>query len=264
MNKSLLFATVVLTALAVTFSCGRKQSSEPVPEPEPLPEAAPSPEDPSISSVEFTESGRIRMTAGDKAPAISVTLSTDEVEHKIPKTWRNYEIVVSGQKDKGQYEPDMKAIYDAVVDVFPLPMLVQWAWYGADAPGIWDREADIVYDQENFIISGEWKDPSGDFNDHFELKAWQVNAGTWTVGLNYQPLWDGDDGIGVYGFQMFWFYGPFGDATLYPLPEEDFSEPLPDSGDPHFDRYENTVSYPDAFNPAASRLYWNGWWFENR
>ena len=105
----------------------------------------------------------------------------------------------------------------------------------------------------------------GNFDDHFELKAWQVNAGTWTVGLNYQPLWDGDDGIGVYGHQLFWLYGPHGDATLYPIPaDEDRSQPISEEENPVFDRYENAVSFPGAFDPAAARLYWNGWWFTTR
>jgi hypothetical protein len=170
---------------------------------------------------------------------------------------------VAGQRDKKSFEPDIKRIYDAIVDVFPLPMLVQWAWAGVDEPGVWEREAVTVLDQDNFFLSGEWIDPAGNYNDHFELKAWQVNAGTWTVGLNYQPLWDGDKGIGVYGLQMYWWYAPNGDAILYPRDNDaDSPQPLKDDYDIHFDRETNTVVYPDAPDPAAEALHWNGWWFE--
>jgi len=264
MKQTLSFLSAVCLLAFFLFSsvsCGRK----PVPEPEPLPQEIPEPEpEPSISRTEVTESGRISVTAGEKAPWISNVMTMDEYEHKLPGKWRNYEIEVAGQRDKKQYEPDIKLIYDALVDVFPLPMLVQWAWAGADAPGVWEKEAVTVLDQDHFYLGGEWIDPDGNYNDHFELKAWQVNAGTWTVGLNYQPLWDGDQGIGIYGIQMFWFYAPFGDATLYPLPnDEDCPQPLKDNYDIHFDRETNSVVYPDAPDPAAEILHWNGWWFEH-
>lgn len=255
-----------LTALAIlsVFSCGRKPAPEPEfeAEPEMMPEPEPEP-DPSISRMEVDETGRISVTAGEKAPAIMNVLTMDYVEHKLPKLWRNYDIEVAGQRDKKQYEPDIKAIYDAVVDVFPLPLLVQWAWAGADAPGVWEREAVTVLDQGHYFLGGEWIDPAGNYNDHFELKAWQINVGSWVVGLNYQPLWDGDQGIGVYGLQMYWSYAPYGDATLYPLSPEDNPQPLKDDYDIHFDRETNSVVYPDAPDPAAEVLHWNGWWFEH-
>lgn len=255
-------AVALMLALSAVFSCGRKS---PAPEPEPVPETpAPEPEpEPSISRMEVTESGRISVTAGEKAPAIMNVMTMSDYEHKLPKAWRNYDIEVAGQRDKKSFEPDIKRIYDAIVDVFPLPMLVQWAWAGVDEPGVWEREAVTVLDQDNFFLSGEWIDPAGNYNDHFELKAWQVNAGTWTVGLNYQPLWDGDKGIGVYGLQMYWWYAPNGDAILYPRDNDaDSPQPLKDDYDIHFDRETNTVVYPDAPDPAAEALHWNGWWFE--
>ena len=259
--KTLLAVVALTLALAAVFSCGRKNSS--APEPEPDAEAMPEP-DPSISRMEVNEGGTISVTAGEKAPAIMNVLTMDYVEHNLPKDWRKYHIEVAGQRDKKAYEPDIKAIYDAIVDVFPLPMLVQWAWAGADAQGVWEREAETVLDRDHFFLGGEWIDPSGNYNDHFELKAWQVNVGTWVVGLNYQPFWDGDQGIGVYGLQMFWFYAPHGDTTLYPVPDdEDCPQPLKDNYDIHFDRYENTITYPDAPDPAAEALHWNGWWFES-
>ena len=263
MKRLLLIGVVLVVAgLVGVTSCGKNGKTTPAPEsnvesvaaPDAAPAAEPVPE----------PEERIRITPVGTAPSLKNVMSMDDVEHKLPVDWRKYEIVVTGQKGKGEYEPDMKAIYDAIVEVFPLPMLVQWAWYGADAPGIWERDADIICDQDNFFIGGVWKDPMGNFDDHFELKAWQVNAGTWTVGLNYQPLFDGDDGMGVYGRQLFWFYAPHGDNILYPISTEDCPQPISDDENPVFDRYENAVNFPDAFDPAATRLYWNGWWFEHR
>ena len=262
-----LFAVVALVlALAVTFSCGRKSASEPEPEPEALPAPEPEPEpapEPSISRMEVTESGRIFVTAGEKAPWISNVMTMDEYEHKFPKAWRNYDIEVAGQRDEKSQDPDIKRVYDAIVDVFPLPMLVQWAWAGADAPGVWERESVTVLDQDHFYLAGEWIDPAGNYNDHFELKAWPVNEEVWTVGLNYQPLWDGDQGIGVYGVQLFWTYSPAGDAVLYPIPNDaERPQPLRDDYDIHFARETDTVTYPDAPDPDQKKLHWNGWWFE--
>jgi hypothetical protein len=264
--KHLLTVMALVLALAAVFSCGKKSASEPEGSAEPDMEALPEPEpelEPSISRMEVSESGMISVTAGEKAPAIMNVLTMDYVEHKLPKLWRNYQIEVAGQRDKKSFEPDIKLIYDAIVDVFPLPMLVQWAWAGVDSPGVWEKESRTVLDKDNFYLAGEWIDPAGNYNDHFELKAWQVNAGTWTVGLNYQPLWDGDQGIGVYGLQMYWWYAPNGDATLYPRAnDEDSPQPLKDDYDIHFDRETNTVVYPDAPDPAAEALHWNGFWFE--
>ena len=144
-------------------------------------------------------------------------MSMDDYEHNLSTEWLKHQIVVTGQQGKKEYEPDIKAIYDAIVEIFPLPMFIQWAWYGADAPGIWDREADIVCDRDNFFIGGEWEDPAGNFDDHFELKAWQVNAGSWLVGLNYQ---------------LFWWYAPYGDATLSPIEFDEDHPALPQAGDP--------------------------------
>jgi len=267
-------------ALLCAVSCGKSGQPTPAQDPaavqsgtsessdSPVMEDSRVPGDP-LSDIVVTgtpqENGRILVRAGENTPSPDKMLSMDFVEHKLLDAGQKYAIEVAGQKGKGQYEPDIKAIYDAIVEVFPLPMLVQWAWYGADAPGIWDREAEIFIDREHFFLGGVWKDPMGDFDDHFELKAWQVNAGTWTVGLNYQPTWDGDDGIGIYGRQLFWSYGPFGDATLYPIPsDENCPQPVSDTENPYFDRTENTVSFPDAFDPAGAKLYWNGWWFEHR
>ena len=244
MKKSLLIVSTMLAILAVLVSCGKKEKAaaaetlgvESPADPAGLTDATDptDPTDPTDSTLSIAASSSLNV------------MSMDDVEHKLPEEWRKHTIEVTGQKGKGEYEPDMKAIYDAIVEVFPLPMLVQWGLHGTDSPGV-------------------WKDPMGNFDDHFELKAWQVNAGTWTVGLNYQPLWDGDDGFGVYGRQLFWSYGPHGDATLYPIPaDEDRSQPISENENPVFDRYENAVSFPDAFDPAAARLYWNGWWFAPR
>ena len=240
--KQTLMILLAVAALVAAASCGKGEKKIPAADP--------------IQTESVTQ----------EIPEIPVenVMSQDDIEHKLPSEWRNHQIVVTGQ-DKDSYEPDIKAIYDAIVEVFPLPMLVQWAKYGKDVPGVWDREAEIVSDPDHFFIGGTWKDPMGNFDDHFELKAWQVNAGTWTVGLNYQPLFDGDDGFGVYGRQLFWTYGPHGDATLYPIDaNEDCPQPISDQENPVFDRYQDIVNFPDAFDPDAARLYWNGWWFQSR
>lgn len=263
MKKSLLIVSTMLAILAVLVSCGKKEKAAAAETP-----GVESPADPAGLTDATDPTDPIDPTDSTLSIASSSSLnvmSMDDVEHKLPEEWRKHTIEVTGQKGKGEYEPDMKAIYDAIVEVFPLPMLVQWGLHGTDSPGVWEREAEIVCDQDNFYIGGCWKDPMGNFDDHFELKAWQVNAGTWTVGLNYQPLWDGDDGIGVYGRQLFWSYGPHGDATLYPIPaDEDRPLPISEEENPVFDRYENAVNFPGAFDPAAARLYWNGWWFAPR
>ena len=239
----LLFTVAVVAAV----SCGKSEK--------------PSPENNLISETEAAPAEDADVL--ERADSIlKDAMSMDDYEHKLSTEWLKHQIVVTGQQGKKEYEPDIKAIYDAIVEVFPLPMFIQWAWYGADAPGIWDREADIVCDRDNFFIGGEWKDPAGNFDDHFELKAWQVNAGSWLVGLNYQPLWDGDDGIGVYGRQLFWWYAPYGDATLSPIEFDEDHPALPQAGDPHFDREESTISYPSDPDPSASLLHFNGWWFE--
>ncbi len=260
MKKALLIVFTILAILAAMVSCGKKEKAAPA-------------ETPSVESpAALTDLADSAAPTNPMDPTLNLAassslnvMSMDDIEHKLPEEWRKHNIEVTGQKGKGEYEPDMKAIYDAIVEVFPMPMLVQWGLHGTDTPGVWEREAEIVCDQDNFYIGGCWKDPMDNFDDHFELKAWQVNAGTWTVGLNYQPLWDGDDGIGVYGRQLFWLYGPHGDATLYPIPaDEDRSQPISEEENPVFDRYENAVSFPGAFDPAAARLYWNGWWFTTR
>ena len=194
MKNSLLIVSTSLAILVALVSCGKKDKAAPAETPGEESPAAPT--DPT-NSTDLTDS-----TLNIAASSPLNEMSMDDVEHKLPEEWRKHTIEVTGQKGKGEYEPDMKAIYDAIVEVFPMPMLVQWGLHGTDSPGVWEREAEIICDQDNFYIGGCWKDPMGNFDDHFELKAWQVNAGTWTVGLNYQPLWDGDDGIGVYGRQL--------------------------------------------------------------
>nr|MCR5745933.1 hypothetical protein [Bacteroidales bacterium] len=194
MKKSLLIVSTTLAILVALVFCGKKDKAAPAETPGEESPAAPT--DPT-NSTDLTDS-----TLNIAASSPLNEMSMDDVEHKLPEEWRKQTIEVTGQKGKGEYEPDMKAIYDAIVEVFPMPMLVQWGLHGTDSPGVWEREAEIICDQDNFYIGGCWKDPMGNFDDHFELKAWQVNAGTWTVGLNYQPLWDGDDGIGVYGRQL--------------------------------------------------------------
>ena len=259
MKNSLLIVSTSLAILVALVSCGKKDKAAPAETPGEESPAAPT--DPT-NSTDLTDSTDSTLNIAASSPLNE--MSMDDVEHKLPEEWRKHTIEVTGQKGKGEYEPDMKAIYDAIVEVFPMPMLVQWGLHGTDSPGVWEREAEIICDQDNFYIGGCWKDPMGNFDDHFELKAWQVNAGTWTVGLN-QPLWDGDDGIGVYGRQLFWSYGPHGDATLYPIPaDEDRPLPISEEENPVFDRYENAVNFPGAFDPAAARLYWNGWWFTTR
>lgn len=237
MKRFLLLVCFLVVGLAAMVSCGNKEKAATT----------------ETSAVESAEEQPVT------TPSLPGTMSMDDYEHKFASDWRQYQIKVEGQKKS--YEPDIKAIYDAVVEVFPLPMLKQWAVAGSDTPGAWTRQAETLCDPDNYFLSGKWIDPSGNFDDHFELKAWQVNLGTWLVGLNYQPLWDGDDGIGVYGNQIFWWYAPYGDATLSPIEDDEDHPRLPDAGDPHFDREESTISYPDAPDPSAALLHFNGWWF---
>lgn len=233
---------LLAAAFVVAVSCGKNEKQ-------------PAAEAPAVAEAAADD---LAAVAGDD---LAGAMSMDDYEHKFPKEWRNHTIEVTGQKGKGEEEPDIKAILDAIVEVFPLPMLVQWGRNNAGTPAAGNKKAEIYWDQDNFFIGGCWKDPMGNFDDHFELKAWQVNIGTWLVGLNYQPLWDGDDGVGVYGNQVFWWYAPKGDANLFPIEYDEDHPRLPDDGDPHFDREENTISFPGSPDPASDLLHFNGWWF---
>ena len=139
MKKSLLIVSAMLAILAALVSCEKKEKAAPAETP----------------SVETPAEPTDPTTPTDSTPSITASsslneMSMDDVEHKLPEEWRKHTIEVTGQKGKGEYEPDMKAIYDAIVEVFPMPMLVQWGLFGTNTPGVWEREAEIVCDQDNF------------------------------------------------------------------------------------------------------------------
>ena len=129
MKNSLLIVSTSLAILVALVSCGKKDKAAPAETPGEESPAAPT--DPT-NSTDLTDS-----TLNIAASSPLNEMSMDDVEHKLPEEWRKHTIEVTGQKGKGEYEPDMKAIYDAIVEVFPMPMLVQWGLHGTDSPGVW-------------------------------------------------------------------------------------------------------------------------------
>ena len=189
-------------------------------------------------------------------PYPSDGISGDALEHEVVKAWPKLSIFV---KQSGN-ELDILDIFTAIVEVYPAPQLLE-AWYAIDDNTAVSSKSKFVCQEKNHFISGEWPDP--EFSNNFYLKAWPLmEDGKWIVGLVYNRLWDGDDGIGLYQNLMFWTYDSAAEHILRPVDTEERFLPsyTPQRGYVVFYPDNDNIDFKDGADPD---LYWkwNGYWF---
>ena len=106
---------------------------------------------------------------------------------------------------------------------------------------------------------------SGETLEHDVVKAWPLmEDGKWIVGLVYNRLWDGEDGIGLYQNLMFWTYDSNDEHILIPVDTDERFLPsyTPQRGYVVFHPDNDNLDFKDGADPD---LYWkwNGYWFES-
>ena len=185
-------------------------------------------------------------------------LSGDALEHEVVKAWPKLSILVH----QGGSELNILDIFTAIVEVYPIPQLLE-AWYKIDESSLDRTDGKIVYDEKNHFISGEWPDP--DFSNNFYLKAWEMmEENKWMIGLVYNRLWDGDDGIGLYQNVMFWTYDSKDEHILRPVDTKErfLPEYTPQRGYPVFYPANDNIDFKDGADPDLF-WKWTGYWFES-
>ncbi len=192
-------------------------------------------------------------------PNPSDGISGETLEHDVVKAWPILGILV---KQSGN-DLNILDIFTAVVEVYPAPQLLE-AWYAIDETSLYTSDGSFVCDEKNHFISGQWPD-NGEFGNNFALKAWPLmEDGKWIVGLVYNRLWDGEDGIGLYQNLMFWTYDSNDEHILRPVDTDERFLPsyTPQRGYVVFHPDNDNLDFKDGADPD---LYWkwNGYWFES-
>ena len=185
-------------------------------------------------------------------------ISGDALEHEVVKAWPKLSILV---KQSGN-ELNILDIFTAIVEVYPAPQLLE-AWYAIDDNSPATSNCKYVCDEKNHFISGEWPDP--EFGNNFYLKAWEMmEENKWMIGLVYNRLWDGDDGIGLYQNLMFWTYDSAHEHILRPVDTNEcfLPEYTPQRGYPVFRPTNDNIDFKDGADPDLF-WKWNGHWFES-
>ncbi len=206
----------------------------------------------------------------EESPSIeSLALSNDYIENCLREDYVKAELKVGGDPTGVGEPPVMTELFSVISEAYPMPLFLQWKYYGSDVKGVWDREVDIVVDEDNHFLSGKWY--GEDYDDHFELKAYEMKGGLWTIGLNYDYLYDGNDGIGVYEMIMFWTYSPSTDRVLRPIIEDDerpfpSRDKVPGRESALLDREQNIITFPgsaEGLDPEKLQWLWSGFWFDH-
>lgn len=186
-------------------------------------------------------------------------LSGDALEHEVVQAWPKLSISL---RQSGS-ELNILDIFKAIVEVYPAPQLLE-AWYAIDKGTMKTSRGSFVCDKENHFISGEWPDPE-DFGNNFALKAWKMmEDNQWMIGLVYNRLWDGDDGIGLYQNLMFWTYDSKDEHILRPVDTDERFLPsyTPQRGCVVFYPNNDNIDFKDGAYPDLF-WKWNGYWFES-
>ena len=183
-------------------------------------------------------------------------LSGDALEHEVPNIWPKQSIYVKQNGSK----LNIIDIFTAIVEVYPIPQILE-AWYTIDESSLDKSKGSFVCDEKHNFISGEWPDP--EYGNNFALKAWEMmEDNQWMIGLVYNRLWDGDDGVGVYQNLMFWTYDANNEHILRPVDTTERFLPVytPQRGIVVFRPDNDNLDFEDGADPSLF-WKWNGYWF---